>query len=217
MRTRANGLHRLHGLHGTWRSLGRRRGFSLLEVLIALVILIIGSLGAVTGMLASARALRAAQDRLHGQVLVDASLQRARLHSKQKLYEEAVARDEAASAPSDLGLGQAPWALDLSPTSAAPGDLGSGGLFLLASDGTFARCDASSTPACPAGITSCLDEAIPLHAFCREVADTRTGAKSITGAYAVTRWVRVVQRKEKGLQKETELRNSILGREVFVR
>lgn len=216
MRTRANGLHRLHESHG------RRRGFSLLEVLIALVILIIGSLGAVTGMLASARSLRAAQDRLHGQVLVEASLQRARLQNKQQLYEEAVPRDEGAAVPSSLGLGQAPWALDPSPTSASPGDLGSGALFLLASDGTFERCDERSTPACPAGITSCLDDAIPLHVFCREVASTRTGAtsvrpKAIEGAYAVTRWVRVVQRKEKGSQKELGLRNSVLEREVFAR
>ena len=206
MTTRANGLP---------ESFGRRRGFSLLEVLIALVILIIGSLGAVTAMLASARSLRAGQDRLHGQVLVDASLQRARLQNKQQLYDEAAPRDEGAAVPFALDAGQAPWAFDPSPTS-APGDLGSGALFLLASDGTFARCDEHSTPPCPASITSCLDTAIPLHAFCREVANTRTGAPSIRpaairGAYAVTRWVRVVQRKENGLQ------NSVLGREVFAR
>jgi prepilin-type N-terminal cleavage/methylation domain-containing protein len=194
----------------------RRRGFSLLEVLIALVVLIVGSLGAVTAMLASAKSLRAGQDHLHEQVLVDASLQRARLQNKQQLYEAAEVRAQTDPMPFALDAGQAPWALDPSPTSSAPGDLGSGALFLLASDGTFARCDANSSPKCPASITSCVSADIPLHAFCREVVNTQTGATSTTptaieGAYAVTRWVRVLQRKENGVT------NSVLGREVFAR
>lgn len=205
--------------HRTRTFVRRPRGFSLLEVLMALVVLLIGSLAAVMGMLASARSLRAGQDRLHQQVLVDATFQRARLHNKGQLHDAAVVHDEGAVVPSALGVGQAPWVMDPSPATSAPGDLGAGALFFLASDGTFKQCNEHTTPACPAQPTSCLDSRIPLHVFCREVASTRSGATSarptsIQGAIAVTRWVRVVQRQR--TDGETAA-SAVLGREVFAR
>lgn len=194
----------------------RRDGFTLLEVIIAVAILSVGAIGAMMGMLAAARDLRAGQTRLHQQVLVDASLQRARLFNKAALYATAVDVALAGDMPSMQGVGGAAWHVD--PSAPAPGDLSVGALFVMLPNGTFAPCNATSTPACAAAPpASCLDAAIPVGVFCREVAVTRTGASypapaSIASAYASTKWVRVVQRQP--LPADTKA-GAVLGREVF--
>ena len=194
----------------------RARGFSLIELMIALAVMLIGAVGALTGIMSANQSLREGQLRLYKQVLIDASLQRARLYNKEKLYLSAAAVVGASDMPPLEALGTGHWAMD--PTTPLAGDSSRGSLFFVLPDGTMAPCTASTTPACPATITTCASTAIPDSVFCREVATTRSAAAFApgtivpAGTFVTTRWVRVIQKKP--VLADTMF-GSVLAREVY--
>lgn len=195
----------------------RRTGFSLLEVMIAMAILAVGAVGALAGVLSANEGLREGQLRIYKQNLIEATLQRARLQNKERLYTNALSIAAAPQMPTNQPLGTGNWVMD--PTPPIAGDLSTGNLFILLPDGTLRHCDNTTTPQCvTATITSCADTDIPLFVFCREVVTTKTGATFApgnivpAGSFVTTRWARVVQRKR--TPAET-VAHEVLGQEVF--
>lgn len=183
------------------------RGFTLMEVLIALVVMLLGASGALLALLTASHDLREGQLRLYKTVLVDASLERARLQDKAGLVASAVS---AATLPSDAtAISASPWGLD--PTTRVDGDLSTGAYFSVLPNGTIAQLSASSTPAVPAS-TAC--SAVPVGVYCREVVTTRGAPVAspgaiATGASVATIWVRVSRRGEPSSL-------AAVGREVIV-
>ncbi len=194
----------------------RARGFSLIEVMIALAVMLVGAVGAMTGIMSANQSLRDGQLRLYKQVLIDASLQRARLYNKAKMYLSAATVTAATDMPPVEALGTGHWAID--PTTPLAGDLSRGALFFILPDGTMAPCTASTTPACPATITTCASTAIPDRVFCREMATTQSAAAFVpgtivaAGTFVTTRWVRVIQKQP---QLADTISGSVLAREVY--
>src|SRR4051794_17182101 len=91
---------------------GQRWGFTLVEVMVALAVLLLASTGVFAGLFAASRELRLGQLRQHQGALTDASVQRVRLQSKAALLGLAVT--PPATSPESLAVGAAPWTLDAS-------------------------------------------------------------------------------------------------------
>lgn len=195
------------------------RGFTLLELMVGMAVLLVGAVGALSGLLAAASALREGQLRLQKQALVDATLQRARLQNKEQLRNAAVAVAAAPDMPQLKAIGAGGWVMD--PTPVVAGDLSTGALFIVRPSGVMRHCTAATEPACPAGaITNCADADLPLGVFCREVHATRTAATFApggivpAGSFVTTRWVRVLQQKPSAVATDE---GAVLGHEVFAR
>ena len=192
-----------------------RRGFSLLEVMAAMVVMLIGSLSALQGIMSADQSLREGQLRLHKQVLIDATLSRSRLYSKDLLYNTGITIASAATMPDQQPLATGNWTMD--PTPLVANDPSTGSLYFVTPDGTMTPCTATTTPAC-IGIVNCASAAIPELVFCREVVTTKTAAGYApglivaSGTFVTTRWVRVIQKKK--LVADT-LDSAVLGREVY--
>lgn len=172
-----------------------RRGFSLLEVLVALAVLAVAITGALTGLLAASKELRQGQLRQHEMALVDAKLQRLRLSDKKRLL--ALALPSPATPPDRLAIGTPPWAPDPTPAG-ADGDLSTGAYFRIRPDGEL-----TLLTGLPPG-TPCNAASLPEGSYCREVALT-AGMPADLGAHAgilpagssaVTYWVRVARKGE---------------------
>jgi prepilin-type N-terminal cleavage/methylation domain-containing protein len=165
------------------------RGFTLVEVMIALGVMLVGALGALTGLAAASRELREGQLRQYKMVLIDATSQRIRLQDKQVLISYATA---AGTLPSTVtAISAAPWTLDA--TTLVPGDLGTGAYFKVLPNGQILQLDAATTPAVAAN-TAC--NAVPQGIYCREVLVRAGGPVAspgaiATGASLATVWIRV--------------------------
>jgi prepilin-type N-terminal cleavage/methylation domain-containing protein len=63
----------------------RSRGFSLIEVMMALTVLAVASTGALTGLIFASKQRRLGQNTSHGTILAERLLQRVKLANKQKI------------------------------------------------------------------------------------------------------------------------------------
>ena len=195
----------------------RRRGFSLIEVMISLAIMLVGAVGAMAGIINANKALYEGQRRLYKSILIDHSLSRARMQNKELLYNSAVAAPgSAATMPNNEAIGTGNWVRD--PTVIAGNDLSTGSLFFVGPNGSLMRCNAGTQPSCPAAITTCADAAIPNGVFCREIAITKSAAAFAPGAivnagtFVSTVWVSVIEKK--AITTQT-VDGRLMGREVF--
>jgi prepilin-type N-terminal cleavage/methylation domain-containing protein len=148
-----------------------RRGFTLIEAIIAMTILAIALLGTFMGLVEAARVSREGQLRQYKTELIDAKLQRLLLADKTVLPNMVGGLQTVPAsllAPS-LSIGAAPWVIDpsapdpssLAPGSPMPGDLGIGSVFQVWPDGEIRPLAGP--------FASCVDPAIPVGAYCREV------------------------------------------------
>ncbi|MCP3163006.1 type IV pilus modification PilV family protein [Myxococcus qinghaiensis] len=170
-----------------------RRGSSLIEVLIAMVVLALAATGAVGGMVFASRDVHDGQLLQVKRLLLEASTQRLWLAAKGPLLAQAVPRPT--QPPTTLAPGAAPWRSD--PTVPVPGDPSSGAYFKLSATGQV-----EPLAGIPTG-TACNDAALPEGTYCREVLVT-TGlplevpasatALLPAGSRPVTVWTRVVRK-----------------------
>lgn len=137
-------------------------GFTLLEVMIALVILLLASLGVAAGLLAASRDLRAGQLTQYRALLADARVQRVRLADKAALI---------ASASGTLA-----WVPD--PLPAVAGDLGTGECYYIQPNGEI-RTAAGS------GVRCCREVAVT------QGSSVGAPGAIAAGAMMATVWVRV--------------------------
>ncbi len=184
------------------------RGSSLLEVLIAMVVLALAATGAVVGLLAASQDVRDGQLFQVKRLLVEARTQRLWLASKAPLLVQAVERP--ATPPTELEPGTEPWAAD--PTPAVPGDPGSGAYFRLSPTGEVESLTGITTG------TACNAPELPEGSYCREVLVMRGLPREATGGAAnvlpagsqpVTVWTRVVR-------KGDSAERAVVHNEVFV-
>lgn len=161
----------------------KARGFSLIEVMVAMVIVAFAAVGALGGMIAAQKTLALGAIRQVKMSLLEARSQKVLLANKTTLAGTAVAYT---TAPAALAIGAAPWVVD---NSTGTGDPGSGAYFKLLPDGSI-------TPA--TGIlagTACSSTSIPTGTYCREMMTTigtPTGAALGTGSTTVyTQWYRL--------------------------
>lgn len=191
-------------------STGRRgaRGSSILEVLIAMVVLAMAAAGAVAGMLSASRNVRDGQLYQGKRLLAEARTQRLWLADKSALIRDAV--PYPASKPEDIPVGTTPWKVDT--TAAVAGDPGSGAYFELDSTGTL-----KPATGIAAG-TACNATAVPRGTYCREVLVTRglkggvmpaSNSALPPGSSAITVWTRVWRKGE-------DPSSAVVHSEVFV-
>lgn len=171
----------------------RASGFTLLEVMIALVILALALTGSIAGLVHASTELREGELLQSKKALLDASMQRLLLADKASaVVARAVARP--ATTPTSLGLGAAPWAVDASAPVA--GDLGTGAYFQVLPTG-----EVSHMPGVPAG-TACGAAELPAGTYCREVLVTEGAPHALSagqlpaGARAYTVWLRLSRKGE---------------------
>jgi prepilin-type N-terminal cleavage/methylation domain-containing protein len=194
----------------------RRRGFTLIEAMVALSVLAFASAGSLSALLVASQVIREGQLRQSKTVLVDAKEQRMLLADKKVLKTGAVAAPVAD--PATLAVGASPWAIDDSVPEA--GDLGTGAFFDLLPDGSITPRTSLTIVTAP----SCASANIPTGTYCREVLIAKglppdkaastvnaavATALTAAGAQAYTRWVRVWRKGE------PEVR-AVVSREVFV-
>lgn len=178
-------------------------GFTLLEVTIALVVLGIAALGALSGMLGARQNIRDGQLRQYKATLAEARVQQLLLTDKTKITSSATlfaGRSTTCVANLDkLDFGAAPW---------VPDPLGA--FYEVGGDGTITAGGGN-------GATSCTASTVDRSAFCREIAVTPClpdgSAPSAGTAYTV--WVRVMRAGDPRPASEPTLYAHV-SREVFV-
>jgi len=148
-----------------------RRGFTLIEAMIAMSILAIALLGTFIGLVEAARVAREGQLRQYKTELIDAKIQRLLLADKILLPTMVGGLQTVSNTVNarDIAIGTAPWIIDPSaPDSTAipstgpmPGDLGVGAIFRVMPDGEIRPLAGT--------FTSCADATIPTGAYCREL------------------------------------------------
>ena len=185
----------------------RRRGFSLIEVMVALAVLLVAGAGAMMALVAANQQMRDGQLRQLKMVLVEAKAQRMVLASKTSLTSAALAVQTVD--PASVGVGTAPWSPD--GTAMVAGDLGTGTVFEMRADGTI-------IPWATAPTNCATDAAVKTGQYCREVLVAKglppsAANTSITTAIATTqpytRWIRVSRKGEPDYL-------AVIYREVFV-
>jgi len=159
----------------------RSSGFTLIEVMIALVVLALGIVGSLIAVLAAGKELKEGQTRQVRSLLGDASARRFMLASKLPGSALQVAADASLLTTvcptpcTGLPIGAAPWTLD--NTTFATGDLATGQYFRVFKNGEIEQITATTTPAVAAG-TPC--DAVPRTIYCREFMITRSPAPIVT-------------------------------------
>lgn len=170
----------------------RARGVTILETMIAMVVLAIGLVGALAAFQAGAVEARLGQHRQMKMMLADAALQRIRLQNRATFFSGLPPQPTVNLATVPVGTG--PWVLD--PTSTTdPLDFSQGAYFKILPDGTI-------TPVSIAGSPSCASATVPEGTICREVFTHLGGPynASPVGAYlpsaarSATAWVRVTRK-----------------------
>jgi len=152
-------------------------GFSLIEAMVALAILAVAMLGALSGLVASRVQLRDGATRQYREQLLDASAQRWMLASKTNLPAPQ-ALSTCTSQCNLMAIGAAPWSVD--PTfDAANGmlanTLSTGAYFTIDQDGSLTQLDGSL-------YSGCTDTSLPDNSFCREVLVTTGSSVPIVSA-----------------------------------
>jgi prepilin-type N-terminal cleavage/methylation domain-containing protein len=135
------------------------RGLSILETMIALVILGVGLLGVLGALERAAVESRLGQNRQQKVMLADATLQRFKLLEKTTFFAQAAATPTVD--PLGLAVGTAPWLADPTDlTAAEPLDLSTGAYFNILPDGTITKLSLPGNPPC---------SAVPQGVVCREI------------------------------------------------
>lgn len=145
-------------------------GFTLIESMLALVVVSTASVGAIAALLHAGKELRHGQQRQGVMLLVEAKAQVLRLADKSHLDTgtaglPAAVAYTSATPPDQLPVGSAPWVPDPRPPQA--GDLASGAYFRIDGLGNITAVDAATAPAG----TAC--NQVPAGTWCREVLVTR--------------------------------------------
>ena len=181
----------------------RARGFTLVETMIALVVLGIAAVGALSALMSARQGLKDGQGRVVKAALADGRLQTL-----------ALARDSVIATPPVPRQAWPGSAMELLPAHAAPATAGNP--WVPDPGGAFFRIDnlgAVTLVAAPPGVTKCDDAGIPSNVLCREIAFTSglpaTGANPASGN-AYTLWVRVWRSGDR------LPRNAYSARAVFV-
>lgn len=168
----------------------RAPGFSILETMIAMVVLSIGLIGALAALQRGATESRLGQTRQVKLMLAEAALQRVKLQNKSAFFTGLPAQPTVDI--KTLAVGTAPWVSD--PTSSAdPNDFSQGAFFNILPDGTITRA---------AVVGPCTAATVPVGTICREVFTHTGGPYHATnvavptvsfpaGAQLATVWVRV--------------------------
>jgi len=181
------------------------RGFTLLETTIALTVLLIASVGALSGLIAASRSISEGQLRQYETALAEAHAHANWFLSKSSLATtcSSGACNTVTVAPENVAVGTTPWKLDptvpsaISPATTPPtyaNPLEAGAFFTIDATGVI-------TPlAKDASWTSCASAGIPVGTFCREYAvtsgveDASTNLGAIpAGTTVFTLWTRVVR------------------------
>jgi len=206
----------------------RRRGFTMLEVMIALAILLVASVGALSGLMAASKDLKTGQLHLYQSILVEATVQRMRLADKKLLLDYAYGQAtypvstgttnptaavnwSMASDPEKQPVDAAPWGADpWTATTTDTLDLSTGKFFFILPSGEITPVAASAIPV----TTACSDGSVPNGMFCREVAiipsapSVTPGPITAAGFRTATVWIRVSQ-------KGTPLSRATVAQEVI--
>lgn len=200
-----------------------RRGFTIIEGMIALAVLAVAAAGALLALVNANQMIREGQLRQLKMVLVEASAQRG-MFSLANTDTTADAGPVVTTTPDNAAIGASPWKIDDSP--ALDLDLGTGAFFKLFPDGTITpmTCDGPDG----GGVAGCLSTAtynscgaaLPNGIYCREIAvgpNLPPGANSVVsgelldaGAGFHTRWIRVSRKGEPRSR-------AVVYREVVVR
>lgn len=178
-------------------------GFTLLEVLIALVVLGIAGMEAVAGLSAAEQCIKTGQLRQAAMALLDAKAQRYLLTDRSALLSSVVPLP--ATSPDQLAVGRLPWVPD-SYSAGVQGDLGNGPYFVIKPNGFITALqpgtpDPATHINIPVG-TACGSSLIPPGVYCREVlltqglpptsASTALNQKIVSaGGTAYTYWIRI--------------------------
>lgn len=198
----------------------RRRGFTMIEVMIALAILLIASVGALMGLMAAQSNLKTGQLHQYQAILVEAAVQRFRLADKQLLLDYAnnlrsyppppatggQANPTAAQSwviatsgdPTAQAVDSGPWGKDpwTGPPSADSLDLSTGKFFRIMQSGEIKRLTVAD------GAWAGWDQpcsGAPVGTFCREVAIIPGASVGLPGPVmsagfrAATVWIRISQ------------------------
>jgi prepilin-type N-terminal cleavage/methylation domain-containing protein len=167
------------------------RGFSIIETMVAMVVLAISLLGTLGALNRGATESRLGQTRQMKMMLADAALQRIKLQDKNTFFAGLPAQPTVNL--SSLAVGASPWVQD--PTSNGdPLDFSVGAYFNIQPDGTLVKLNIAGNP-------PCTDALVVVGTICREVythlgapynaTNATLGAALPTGARIATAWVRV--------------------------
>jgi prepilin-type N-terminal cleavage/methylation domain-containing protein len=151
------------------------RGFSILETMIAMVVLGIGLVGALAALQRGATESRLGQTRQMKMMLAESALQRVKLQDKRTLFAGLPAQPTTNIA--NLAVGTSPWVPDPTTTT-DPLDFSEGAYFNILPDGTVVPITTIT-----AG-TACNAAAVPLGTICREVYSHLNGPYDATNVWA---------------------------------
>jgi len=212
-----------------WQSRQRRAGFSLLEVMMALVVLLVALVGAVAGLIAGAQSFHDGQIRQSRMVLAEAKMQWLEMSLRSGAGGSPPPIDSVAFVggstgpmgswlaagttgnPENNAIGTSPWFPDPTPSTCPSGctnigatNLSTGAYFNITADGTITH---NTTVAAN---TTC--DAVPAGVYCREIYIAKgmetttwpsdTGAAITTQPYTI--WVRIAKAGESTTQMVTQ-------------
>ncbi|MFZ5440912.1 MAG: hypothetical protein ACOZQL_12955 [Myxococcota bacterium] len=182
--------------------LHRPRGTSMIEVMVAGAVLLVGLVGVLAALQRAAVEARLGQNRQQKVMLADAVLQRIRLQDKNTFFNPVPALPaQPAFDITKVQPGASPWKLD--PTSNLdPMDLSMGAFFRILPDGTI-------TPVSPASIGNPANcGAVPVGYVCREVfthLGAPLGSPGVTATSVATTWVRITRKTTENQPAETDV------------
>jgi prepilin-type N-terminal cleavage/methylation domain-containing protein len=192
-----------------------RRGFSLIEVMVALAILAFVAIGALGAIIMASQNVRDGQLRQYKAALVEARVQLLMLADKTQLNSGSPAANALygtlGSYPGQslekVAIGSSPWQLD--PTPASTNALGTGPFFSVTEGGNIATVSS--------GATSCADSTLKKGTLCREVAliSGMPDGSSPTSGTAYTLWTRVIRVGDPSPSSNPSL-YAVVDREVVV-
>ncbi|MFT3711744.1 MAG: prepilin-type N-terminal cleavage/methylation domain-containing protein [Archangium sp.] len=194
-----------------------RRGVSILEVMMAMVVLAIALVGSLAALQRGLTESRLGQNRQQKVMLADATLQRQRLMDKTTFFNSTIEPDSStrfagpgfnARPGLDIttqAVGTGVWVVDPT-TSADPNDLSQGAYFNVLPDGTITR--AAVTPG-----TKC--NLVPINTVCREMythqglpfgaTDVMGAGRLPAGTNVATTWVRITRRMATNQPAEVDI------------
>ncbi|MBL8912312.1 MAG: prepilin-type N-terminal cleavage/methylation domain-containing protein [Archangium sp.] len=189
------------------------RGMTILEVMMAMVVLAIALTASLAAMQQGNVELRLGQTRQQKLMLAQAVLERERLIDKDVFFTPATAYPaQPTSDLSALAVSVAPWVVDPVAASADPNDLSTGAYFNITADGLITRATgiAANTPcnAVPVG-TICRETfthlGLPYNSNAGYVAFNGPSGTLPAGSRVATTWVRVSRRPGATIPPEVDV------------